>query len=80
LAPDPTAEVVSPGDSATEVESKARGWLRARTRLVWVVYPESKTVAVYRPSEDPRVLTENETLDGHPIFEDFRVLVQDLFA
>ena len=42
VAPGLVVEVVSPGDSGTSVRSKVTDWLTAGTRLVWVVYPESR--------------------------------------
>src|SRR5689334_12992362 len=39
LAPDFVAEVVSPGDSASEVQERVDDWLRAGTKVLWVVYP-----------------------------------------
>src|SRR5262245_7247038 len=39
LAPDFVVEVVSPNDTAAEVQSKTEEWLRAGVLLVWVLYP-----------------------------------------
>ncbi len=41
FAPDLAVEIVSPGDSATELRAKVREYLDAGTRLVWVVWPTS---------------------------------------
>ncbi len=49
FAPDLAVEVVSPGDRPGEVREKVEDWLRAGTRLVWVVHPST---TVYR--EDVR--------------------------
>jgi Uma2 family endonuclease len=37
LAPNLAAEVVSPNDTAAEIQSKVQMWLDAGTRLVWVL-------------------------------------------
>ena len=58
FAPDLAVEVVSPGDSADAVQSKAEGWLAAGARLVWVVYPESRSVVAYRSGGRAHVLQE----------------------
>lgn len=50
LAPDLVVEVVSPSDRASEVTEKALLWLDAGVRLVWVIYPDPRVVAVYRPA------------------------------
>ncbi|MCE2513925.1 MAG: Uma2 family endonuclease [Acidobacteria bacterium] len=80
MAPDLAAEVVSPGDSAAAVRDKAAEWLAAGTRLVWVVYPETRSVVVHRPDHPARALHDAETLEGGPVFTDFSVRVGDLFT
>src|SRR5438045_2039030 len=47
-APDLAVEVVSPTDTAEEVEEKIDQYLAAGSRLVWVIYPRRRTVAVHR--------------------------------
>ena len=48
LAPDLAVEVVSPNDTAAEVQSKAQMWLESGVRLVWVVYPDTRSVVVHK--------------------------------
>ena len=79
LAPDFVVEVVSPSDSASDLQSKVCTWLDSGCRLVWVVYPATRSVTVYRSREDVRVLGEADVLDGSPVFEGFRAEVRDLF-
>ena len=79
LAPDLAVEVVSPNDSAPTVQSKVEDWLEAGTRLIWVVYPDTRSVTVYRSLHEAEVLSESDTLDGAPVFLDFSVTVRNLF-
>jgi Uma2 family endonuclease len=79
-APALAVEVVSPGDTAEEVDSKIRGWLAAGAKLAWVVYPGGRTVAVYRALDDIRVLTEKDRLSGDPVVPGFECAVADLFS
>lgn len=79
LAPDLVVEVVSPSDTASELQGKIFTWLDAGCRLVWVVYPATRSVTIYRSREDVRVLREEDTLDGSPVFEGFSAEVRDLF-
>ena len=79
IVPDFVVEVVSPNDSASAVQAKVEDWMRAGTRLVWVVYPETRSVAVYRSLQEAQVLSSAETLDAEPVFDDFSVPVSDLF-
>ena len=78
IAPDLLAEVVSPSDNAREVIEKVRQWLAFGVRLVWVVYPRTRTVTVYRTLRDPRVLTADE-LSGEEVLPDFSCKVSDFF-
>ena len=80
MAPDLAVEVVSPGDSAAAVQAKVDDWLAAETRLVWVVDPGTRSVAVHRPGGAAAVVPEAGTLDGVPVFSDFSVRVRDLFT
>ena len=79
-APDLVVEVVSPGDSADAVRDKIRNWLEVGTRLVWVLYPEPRSVVVHRRGHTAEKLSEEDILDGAPVLEDFAVRVRELFA
>lgn len=79
LAPDLVVEVVSPGDTAAHVQEKVQMWLKAGSRLAWVVYPESQSVVVYRSLREATVLHTGDDLDGAPVLEDFNLPVSDLF-
>src|SRR5215218_1989425 len=48
VAPDLVVEVLSPGDTYTEVEEKVEEWLAAGVRAVWVLNPKRRGVSVYR--------------------------------
>ena len=78
--PDLAAEVVSPDERVQDVEEKARAWLDSGTRLVWVVWPNTRTVSVYRPGEPVQTFREDEELDGGDVVADFRCGVGAIFA
>ena len=80
MAPDLAVEVVSPSDSPAAVRAKVQDWLEAGTRLVWVVYPDSRSVTVHRPPRRPEELSETDMLSGSPALPEFAVAVRDLFA
>ena len=79
-APDLAVEVVSPNDTAAAVDGKVKEYFDAGTRLVWVVYPGTRSVTVHRSPSDATTLKEGDTLDGEPIFKDFHVPVSELFG
>jgi Uma2 family endonuclease len=79
LAPDLAVEVVSPSDRPAEVTEKAAMWLAAGVRLLWVVDPRARTVAVHVPDQAVRVLGVGEELEGGDVLPGFRVAVTELF-
>ncbi|GAB4192587.1 MAG: Uma2 family endonuclease [Roseiflexaceae bacterium] len=79
-APDLAIEVVSPGDTDSEVAEKVLDYLRAGVRLVWIVRPRSQTVTAHRSLKEARTLTAEEMLEGEDVLPGFRVPVADLFA
>ena len=78
--PDLAVEVVSPTDRPADVEAKSREWLAAGCRMVWVVDPETATVAVYRPDGAVRVLRVPEVLDGGDVLAGLRLPLAEIFG
>ena len=79
-APDLAVEVVSPSQSRSFVEEKVAIYLSTGTHLVWMVHPQRRTVTVYSRDEKPRVLTENDILDGGDVLPGFTLPVAEIFA
>jgi Uma2 family endonuclease len=79
-APDLVVEVVSPGDTVSEVEEKVSEWLEAGARMVWVVSPKLHTVTVYRSLTDIVTLTEKDTLVGGDVVPGFQIRIAEIFA
>lgn len=77
--PDLAVEVVSPSNSASEIQQKVLEYLDAGTRLVWVVYPRGRRVTVHHPGGEARVLGADDELDGADVVPGFRVRVSELF-
>jgi Uma2 family endonuclease len=77
--PSLSVEVVSPSDTAAEVDDKARAWLAAGTRLVWSVRPITRVVEIYRPSGKVVVLSECDTLTGEDLIPGFACPVSEIF-
>ncbi|MDQ3458220.1 MAG: Uma2 family endonuclease [Deinococcota bacterium] len=79
-APDLAVEVISPGDSYTEVEEKVVDWLEAGTHMVAVVNPRKRLITVYRSLSEVAVLTAEDSLDGGDVVPGWRVPVASLFS
>ena len=80
VAPDLAFEIVSPNDLAEEVNEKVVEFLGAAVRLVWVVYPASRTVHVFRPNGGAAYLLEADQLSGEDVVPGFSCRVADVFS
>ena len=80
LAPDLAVEVVSPSNTMTQIHSKVLDYLNAGSRLVWVVDPAARSVAVYRSRKEIRLLSGADELDGEEVLPGFRLRLEDLFG
>lgn len=78
-APDLAVEVVSLGDTHDEVADKVEDYLALGVRLVWVVRPTRRTVAVHRPGEAVRILAGDDALDGGDVLPGFVLPLTKLF-
>lgn len=78
-APDLAVEILSPGDSVSEVEQKVSEWLEAGSKQVWVVSPKMQTVTIYRSTTDIEVIAGNETLNGEDVLPGFQISIAEIF-
>ena len=78
-APDLVVEVISPGDTYTEVAEKVDEWLTAGCLMVWVLNPRRHTVEVHRSPYDFTVLQTGDILDGGNVVEGFQCPIAELF-
>jgi len=83
FAPDLAVEVVSPSQNARQMAAKARVYLRAGTQRVWVVWPQSAHIDVWRGdvlTGPVAALSVNDTLTGEDVVPGFSYPLADLFA
>jgi Uma2 family endonuclease len=80
LAPDLAVEVLSESNTEAEMARKLHEYFTAGVRLVWLVDPEARTVAVYTGPEHFTVLGEAQTLDGGAVLPGFTLPLRELFA
>lgn len=78
-APDLAIEVVSESNTPAEMRQRVGAYLRAGARLVWLVYPATRTVDVYRPEEDTLMLKGEDILDGYDVLPDLKLSLNRLF-
>jgi Uma2 family endonuclease len=80
LAPDLAIEVISPSNTAGEMERKRRDLFQAGMRLFWETNPRSRTAVVWTAVDQSTSLTEHDSLDGGDVLPGFTVQLADLFA
>ena len=78
--PDLAVEVVSPSDTAVDIDRKVAQYLQAGATAVWVFYPETRHVMIYRRSGETRMVSSGQTLDDPELLPGFSVPVDEFFA
>jgi Uma2 family endonuclease len=78
--PDLAVEVISPGNTAREMDQKLADYFSSGVRLVWYVYPKKNEVHVFTSSEERTVLTSSDRLEGGDVLPGFSVELSKLFA
>lgn len=82
LTPTIAAEIISAANTPREMKQKAKEYFDSGSKLVWMLYPKTRTIAVFEKlQEEPtRTLAETDVLDGGAVLPGFKVNVADLFS
>ncbi|MDZ4765080.1 MAG: Uma2 family endonuclease [Chloroflexota bacterium] len=78
LAPDLAVEVLSPGNSDNEIDTKIKHY-RAAGTLAWIFDPAARMVTIHAPGKPAVTLNEDATLDGD-VLPDFTLKLADVFS
>jgi len=78
-APELAVDIVSPSDPAEDLQIKVRQYLSAGAKQVWVLYPKTKDIHVFKAGQLLE-LSGDEVLDGGDLLPGFAVKVSDLFS
>jgi Uma2 family endonuclease len=78
--PDLAVEILSTGNTRAEMARKRREYFHAGVRLVWMIDPRARTVAVYTGSNDYTIVDETGTLSGGEILPGLTIKLESLFA
>lgn len=80
VPPDLAVEVASPSDRPAWILEKASEYLDVGVPMVWVVYPKSRTLLIYRcDSPEPMILAESDTIENFPELPGFRCTIAEFF-
>lgn len=79
IVPELVLEVVSPNDRAGEVDEKVREWLEFGVKEVWVAYPNTKRIMIYRQGAGSALIrSSGDQIEGGAILPGFEREI-DLF-
>jgi Uma2 family endonuclease len=80
VPPDLAVEVYSPSNRRGAMSAKVTEYLVVGTLMVWVIYPESRSVVIHRSDDrPPLVLHEGDVIENLPELPGFRCAVADFF-
>jgi Uma2 family endonuclease len=79
IAPDLVVEVLSPGNTYSEMTEKLREYFAIGVRLVWLVDPVSRSVFAYRALTEVREFALGDDLPGDDVLPGFSVPVARIF-
>ncbi len=80
LVPDLAVEVISEGNTRAEMARKRREYFHAGVKLVWMIDPRERSVAVYSSINEYSIVGETEKLNGGEVLPGFEIELADLFA
>ena len=79
VVPSLVIEVISPGNSAAEIRRRIRDYVDAGVSMVWVVWPDDRSVSVHAATLNSIELQSDDMLDGGDVLQGFRIRVANLF-
>ncbi len=79
IVPDLIVDVISPDDLVYEVEAKIEMFLKVGVPLIWVVYPNVRTVRIIRGDGSTATLREGDDLSGEDVIPGFTCPVSSIF-
>ena len=80
FAPDVAIEVVSPSNTARELERKTSEYFANGASAVWIADPALRSVIIRRPGVTDQTFGPEDTLDGNPEIPGFVCAVADIFS
>lgn len=77
--PDLAVEIISAGNTSQEMDKKLDEYFEAGVRLVWYIYPDTKTARIYTARDKVVEIDQQGQLDGGEVITGFTVRLGELF-
>lgn len=72
-------EIISGSDKANKVEEKTIEYFKHGVKVLWLIYPDNKTVQVYTSLKQAQICTDDDICSAKPFLEDFEIKVNYIF-
>ncbi|HFA51508.1 MAG TPA: Uma2 family endonuclease [Bacteroidetes bacterium] len=72
-------EVISKNDKINEVKNKVYEYFNAGVKVLWHIFPEIKTVDVYRSPEDIQICSGSKICSAEPAVKGLKIKAKDIF-
>lgn len=80
VVPTLAVEVLSEGNTKSEMERKLKDYFEAGVKLVWLIDPKTQTATVYTSPTKARLVAKDEALAGGKVLPGFTLPLKDVFA
>lgn len=80
IVPDLVVEVASPNDLAEDVERRVTDFVRAKVPLIWVIYPNVRSIRVLKHGASAPILFDTDEIDGGDVLPGFKCRVDRLLS
>ncbi len=71
LCPDFVVELMSPNDSLNKTRKKLEEYIENGAKLGWLINRKQRQIEIYRPQQQPEILTNPDTVSGEDILPEF---------
>jgi Uma2 family endonuclease len=71
ICPDFVIELRSASDSLKSLQDKMQEYIANGASLGWLIDRRNRKVYIYRPSQEPEILNNPETVSGNPVLRGF---------
>ena len=79
LAPDLAVEVLSPGNTKSEMDLKRREYFKSGAQCVWLLDPVKRNLRAYSNADEFIEYDENQNVDGGALLPGFKLSLSKLF-
>ena len=80
ICPEFVIELRSPSDKLADLQAKMEMWIANGAEVAWLIDPLEKAVTIYRPGEQPEILTQPTSVQGTGPIAGFELVLARIWA